>query len=1054
MPRDAAARNDVVAVPVRLAIFVALLAGLIAGPWAKEAPAAPRAACLGHKATIVSSAQRVRGTSGADVIVSRRRSGATVHGRGGDDWICGSSGRDRLLGAGGDDRLSGGAGRDRLIGAAGQDAFRVTRGDRTDAVAGEKVNGKARSVMRKLRKTTVELAGRDIVSVGDAAPGQQRQVLVLGARSPLPRPGTVISAPASRAAPSGVLGRVVAARRSSGRRVRVELRPASLTEAYSDYSVSSSGDLGDVTAGSKARASGLTAKFDCTSGAGPTVEADLDLSDLHYIVEMQTLSPYIEVFLTGPIHFDMAFDFHGAVTCTAQRTRPVKIPIPGTALTLNVRPEFSFTADAALKATAGWTARVSYGFIRSLRQGNSDFRVFRGESRGSDFTGAGSLEAFLGVNLELALAGRIGVGGTVGPVLEGVAQAFPESCFSVRAAFRGELTASADVFFKDWVFSLATVTFGSFELFRRCLGGGGPGGGGSGGGGSGGGDPGDPGGGGSGGGEPPPDDTTAYHSSAEGPYTGSRPAPTRGESPQISVGRDNGCALTPEGAARCFGEFYFGYAGDPAGRFSQVSVGMSGACAVRLDAGLLCWDDRDHPIKPPSGRFTSVSLGLAHACAVDVEHILTCWGKDESGETRPHPGRYTQVSAGEFYTCAIRVDGRVACWGKGWWETQPLTTPPTGVFRQISVGSDQTCALREIGSVTCWDVNNDRTETHGGPYTSVDVGHGLACAHKPDGALDCFPPTGSGNPQLISSSRAGTYPQVGIGFIGACGRAADGSVTCWSGMYRGQVAPAAGPFRSLMAGNYFTCGLRSDSTLACWGSRDGEAPNPLPGRFLAASGGGAMESHSICGIRLDRTLLCQGGRVPLSGTYSTLAVTNSTGCAVARATGRVRCWTNGGNTPVPDPPSGSFTQLTVQSFDGGFSPQYCGLRTDRTLACWNEETDTVFVDPPAGEFTKVSTGYISACAIRTDQTLTCWTPGTWHGVGEPPQGAFKDVAVGTYFACGLRTDGTIACWGDDDFGERSAPAGTFVSIVAGQHHACARRSDGSIACWGNGRVLP
>jgi hypothetical protein len=424
------------------------------------------------------------------------------------------------------------------------------------------------------------------------------------------------------------------------------------------------------------------------------------------------------------------------------------------------------------------------------------------------------------------------------------------------------------------------------------------------------------------------------------------------------------------------------------------------------------------------------------------------------GHQRPRAGA---ARSGAIHPGQRRLDvylrdphrGTLDCWDKGAFSDAPAP-PPEGVFSEISVGEDEACGLRYLGSVTCWANFGDATVTHGGPFTAVDVIDGWACAHRPNGELSCFPPTGSFTPDVFIVPPAGTFPQVAIGRIGACGRRADGSVRCWGGDYRGQVTPATGPFTALMAANYYTCGLRTDSTLACWGSEDGEAPVPLAGTFIRAAGAGTIDNFpNVCGVRTDHTLLCRGTSPP-AGTYSDVAMADQDACAIALGSGAVSCWARGSANPAPAPPAGAFTQISAGS--SGPWARYCGLRSDETIACWGNPSSAA--DPPAGAFTSVSAGSTTSCGVRTVATIACWEPALYVGLGTPPSGTFSDVAVGVQHACGLRTDGTVTCWGGGSFGETAAPTGSFVEIVAGDHHTCGRRSDGTVACWGDAEVLP
>jgi hypothetical protein len=458
----------------------ALPAGGLAQAASPSADTAPQAArCLGRPATIVSSRRVVRGTPGPDVIVARRASGATIRGLAGDDVICGGRGRDRVFGGDGDDRLTGGRSSDRLAGGHGRDAFLATKGDRTDAVAGERVDGRLVRTVSVPRRGTVESRSRDVASVSGRPFEEQTVVLAPGAQAP-PVGGTLV-VPAGTRVPDGLLGRVVARTRGPGGRLKLELEPAALDEAYAEYSTYQEGSFPSEP---RARAAAFGGNFDCTSGSGlgPSVSADIDLSKLRWLVGFSAgASPYIQLMLTGSPTATFSAAVQGRVTCSMKKSVPAMVPVPGTPLTLKVRPEFSFSVDGSVSVRKTWTFHVAYGFFRSLRSGNSDHREFRVDGT-SAFQVDANLEAFLGINLELALAGRVGVGGSAGPVLIGTRRLVPRPCTLVELAFRGQLTATVDVFFKNWTFALASATFGRRPFWDGCAGLGGSGGGGGGGG--------------------------------------------------------------------------------------------------------------------------------------------------------------------------------------------------------------------------------------------------------------------------------------------------------------------------------------------------------------------------------------------------------------------------------------------------------------------------------------------------------------------------------------------------------------------------------------------
>jgi hypothetical protein len=297
--------------------------------------------------------------------------------------------------------------------------------------------------------------------------GAGGKVVVLRAGTRAPRVGGVIVAAGSSPSES-LLDRVTSRQRLPGGRIALTTKPATLSDAYKDFSVRAAGTLADASSAS-ARTATFGGAFDCKSdtGIGPTVSVDIDLSKLHWLVELQTLSPYIEVVVTGKAPVTLDIKLHGRVTCTAKKSLPVLIAVPGTPMFIQLRPAFSFQADGSYGGHDVLTLHLTYGFIRSLRSGNADFKQFR-TTREWTAEGAVSLEAFLGIDLQLTLAGRLGVGGKIGPVLTGTRKFTPRACTTWSTAFRGELIASADVFFKSWTFALASVTFGRHTFFDGC----------------------------------------------------------------------------------------------------------------------------------------------------------------------------------------------------------------------------------------------------------------------------------------------------------------------------------------------------------------------------------------------------------------------------------------------------------------------------------------------------------------------------------------------------------------------------------------------------------
>lgn len=163
---------------------------------------------------------------------------------------------------------------------------------------------------------------------------------------------------------------------------------------------------------------------------------------------------------------------------------------------------------------------------------------------------------------------------------------------------------------------------------------------------------------------------------------------------QIVVGWNHSCALTDDGAVRCWGSNESGGVGDgttedravptlvnlPAPAIA-IAAQYQWSCALTVTGQVWCWGYR-YPAPTridglPAG-ITGIGAGGGHACAVTAEAGLKCWGDNEYGQlghgTRtdePSPpvdvvglhAPVLSVSGGYNTTCATTVDGSAVCWG-------------------------------------------------------------------------------------------------------------------------------------------------------------------------------------------------------------------------------------------------------------------------------------------------------------------------------------------------------------------------------------------------------
>jgi alpha-tubulin suppressor-like RCC1 family protein len=368
--------------------------------------------------------------------------------------------------------------------------------------------------------------------------------------------------------------------------------------------------------------------------------------------------------------------------------------------------------------------------------------------------------------------------------------------------------------------------------------------------------------------------------------TGDRHAPgpdlrVRGRATRaIAAGDDHTCAILEGGALKCWGSNSDGQLGlgdvtdrgdGPGqmgdslaevalgGRAVAVAAGAAHTCAVTGDGAVRCWGAGADgqlglgtlagALLPPASAVAlpeaaiSVAAGADFSCALLASGRAVCWGVGVrgqlgTGDTDPHAApadaitfgsKATALAAGARHACALLENGTIACWGAndrgqlGAGDTQDRLRPAvvnTGAdrVRALAAGGDTTCVLLDGGAIRCWGANDsgqlglgDATPRPAPPSNAVALGAGrTASALAVGGAFACA---------LLDSSQAKCWGDNRAMQLGApVAGPAYGDDPNETGDFLPEAVQGGGrSLGGIVAGRAHACAVLDTGDVRCWG---------------------------------------------------------------------------------------------------------------------------------------------------------------------------------------------------------------------------------------------
>lgn len=531
----------------------------------------------------------------------------------------------------------------------------------------------------------------------------------------------------------------------------------------------------------------------------------------------------------------------------------------------------------------------------------------------------------------------------------------------------------------------------------------------------------------------------------------------------IAVGGSHTCALTTDGAVKCWGKGLRGQLGNGTTASSSTPVNVSG-----LSSGVV-----------------AIASGDSHSCALTDAGAVRCWGENQTlqlgrtGMTMSStpstvtslPSDITTIAAGGGHSCALTSTGAAQCWGNntsgqlgnGNTTNSATAVPVTGLSSDVhalSLGANHSCAVLAQGQTQCWGAN-----------TVGQLGDGST--------------TNRSTPIQVTGLTSGVT-LMDAGKDHTCAVVNSNAITCWGDDTRAQlgdrggyVQPIAHPVphlsqaSALASQDYGACALTDAGGVTCWGYN-------VSGQLGDGSTTDSFAPVAVSGLASGVTQIAAGG---------------SHACALTSA-GAVLCWglndkgqlgdgsTTNRSTPVQV--SGLTSGVTAIAANGKSS---CALTAGGELKCWGynskgqlgdgtttNRSTPVTATVASGPVAAVALGFSHSCVLSTDGGVRCWGSGTFGELGDGSKtdsltakqvsgltSGVASISAGLSHTCAISTAGDALCWGSNSNGQigdgtyTHAPTPVTVpgfekktaSISPASSHTCATTIDGAAYCWGN-----